>query len=91
VFEQQAADGRTAEGASIRTELQMAMAFLRSESSKTVVRIDSVPGIRNAAPTPISPRTATSWPGVWQILERLLDGLDLWLKKRPSPSKETGP
>jgi hypothetical protein len=33
----------------ISTEPQMAIAFFRSWSSKTVVRMESVPGIRNAA------------------------------------------
>jgi hypothetical protein len=57
---------------SISTELQMAMAFLRSSSSKTVVRIDRVPGIRKAPPMPIRPRAAMSWPGVWQTVARML-------------------
>src|SRR3954451_719778 len=40
---------------------QMAMAFARSPGGKTLTRIDSVDGMINAAPTPITARQAMIW------------------------------
>lgn len=45
------------------TALQAAMALRRSSSSKTVIRIDRVLGIRMDPPTPISARAAMSCQG----------------------------
>ena len=40
---------------------QMAMALARSWAGKTLVRIDSVAGMTNAAPRPMTARLAISW------------------------------
>jgi hypothetical protein len=48
---------------SIATELHTAIALLRSSSSKTVMRIDSVDGMISAPPTPMAIRTAIISPG----------------------------
>lgn len=42
------------------TEAQMAMALARSAGGNTVARIDRLPGITSAAPTPITPRARIS-------------------------------
>ncbi len=43
---------------------QMAIALARSRTGKTLVRIDSVEGMTNAAPMPITARAAMSTPGL---------------------------
>ncbi len=47
------------------TALQAAKALRRSESSKTVIRIDRVLGIRKDPPTPMSARAPISCHGSW--------------------------
>ncbi len=44
---------------------QMAMARARSAGGKTLARIESVDGMTNAAPAPMSARVAISWFGFW--------------------------
>ncbi len=46
------------------TAVQAAIAFGRSSSSKTVIRMESVLGMTSAPPTPIRTRPAISWPGL---------------------------
>ncbi len=46
------------------TALQAAIAFGRSSSSKTVIRIDSVLGMISAPPMPITTRAAISCSGL---------------------------
>ena len=46
----------------------MAMALGRSWAGNTLVRIDRVDGITNAAATPITARAAMTWPALWAVV-----------------------
>ena len=46
------------------TPAQVEIAFARSCGGNTLVMIDSVDGITNAAATPMTARPATTWPAV---------------------------
>jgi hypothetical protein len=52
------------------TPAQMPSAFARSFTGKVTVKIESVPGIRRAPPTPCNARNAISWVGFCETPQR---------------------